>query len=160
LSQDAEKCSGIGVVVAAEGGDLEQGQSDVLTRLAAASPVSAQFMRFVLVGGASAILYSTLTAWLVGFRGMPPIATSTVVYALCIPLAYLAHKSFTFRAREVRRSGFLVYGAMQVMFIALASVVTTRFVTGNMIADTALFLLTSIAVAVASYAVSRVAVFR
>jgi putative flippase GtrA len=132
----------------------------VLTRLADASPVSASFVRFVLVGGAFALGYSVVTAWLVGPMGMPPLVTSTIVYALCIPLAFLAHKSFTFRTRQTRRTGMLVYGAMQVLFMGVASFVTTRFVTGSLLVDTALFLGTAGVVAVASYAANRLAVFR
>lgn len=132
----------------------------MLRRLAAASPVSLQFVRFLVVGGAFALGYAVVTAWLVSVPGLPPLVTSTVVYALCIPLAYLAHRSFTFRARESHPRGFLVYAATQVLFMALASFVTTRFVSGNMLVDTTLFLATAGLVAVASYATSRMAVFR
>jgi hypothetical protein len=44
--------------------------------------------------------------------------------------------------------------------MGVASFVTTRFVTGSLLVDTALFLGTAGVVAVASYAANRLAVFR
>jgi putative flippase GtrA len=119
-----------------------------------------QFARFVVVGGAFAGGYAVVTAVLVGVAGMPAFPTSVAVYALCIPLAYLAQKSFTFRAARARKAGFLVYGSMQVLCMMIVSWITSRFVSGVILLDTALFLGTAGAAAVASYAVSRLAVFR
>jgi putative flippase GtrA len=120
----------------------------------------ARFARFVVVGGGFALGYAVVTAALVGRAGLPPLATSVAVYALCIPLAYLAQKSFTFRVRRAQRGGFMVYAATQVVCMALVSVVTTRFVTGHVPTDTLLFLATAGSTVVASYAVLRAAVFR
>lgn len=120
----------------------------------------ARFARFVVVGGGFALGYAVVTAVLVGRAGLPPLVTSVVVYALCIPLAYLAQKTFTFRVRRAQRGGFLVYAATQVVCMALVSVVTTRFVTGHVATDTLLFLVTAGSTVVASYAVMRVAVFK
>ncbi|MCU0908163.1 MAG: GtrA family protein [Rhodobacteraceae bacterium] len=120
----------------------------------------ARFIRFAIVGAGFALGYAVVTAVLVGRAGLPPLATSVVVYALCIPLAYLAQRSFAFRVRRAQRGGFGIYAATQVACLALVSVVTSRFVTGHVATDTALFLVTAGAAAVASYAVLRLVVFR
>jgi putative flippase GtrA len=139
---------------------FQESPTPVPTRPFPASSDWRQFARFVVVGGAFAGGYAVVTALLVGVAGMPAFVTSTVVYALCIPLAYLAQKSFAFRTTQARKAGFLVYGSMQVLCMMLVSWITSRFVSGVVLVDTALFLGTAGLAAVASYAVSRFAVFR
>jgi putative flippase GtrA len=100
------------------------------------------------------------TALLVGLAAMPPLPTSIVVYAACIPAAFALQKRFTFRNAETRRWGFLAYLGVQVASVSAVSFVTTRFVTGDMARDTLVFLVTSGAAAVLSYAVTNAVSFR
>lgn len=117
-------------------------------------------LRFALVGGAFSLFYSVVSALLVGKAGMPPLPTSVVVYALCIPAAFAVQKSFTFRRAPTRRFGFVFYAGTQVASLALVAAVTTRFVSGEVALDTLLFLATSGLAALFSFAVTSVLSFR
>lgn len=119
-----------------------------------------RLLRFLVVGGSFSLVYSVTTALLVGLAGAPALATSILVYAACVPLAFAAQKRVTFRNAETRRWGFLAYAGVQVASVAAVSVVTTRFVTGDFVRDTLIFLVTSGAAAVLSYAVTNAVSFR
>lgn len=117
------------------------------------------FVRFLLVGGTFSAIFSATTAGMIRYADTPPLATSIIVYLLCIPAAFQAHKRFAFGVQNARRSAFLVYLATQVCSLALVAAVTTRFVTQMFWADTALFLATSAIAAVLSYLVGRYITF-
>jgi putative flippase GtrA len=119
-----------------------------------------RLLRFIAVGGAFSLIYAVTTALLVGLAGAPALPTSILVYAACVPLAFALQKRVTFRNAETRRGGFLAYAAVQVASVSLVSFVTTRFVTGDMARDTLVFLVTSGAAAVLSYAVTNAVSFR
>jgi putative flippase GtrA len=132
----------------------------MLTRRLPAGQDRARFARFTLVGVTYSLIYSAFTAVLVSIAGAPAFVTSTMVYALCIPLAYLTQKSFTFRAERVQRAGFVLYAATQVSCMAIVSLITTQLISGHVVQDTALFLATAGVTALASYWAMRCAVFR
>lgn len=65
-----------------------------LARSALASPV----LRFLIVGGGNTLLYAVLSLlfmWLLPFSKQ---VSSTLAYLACIPVAFLAYKTFVFRA--------------------------------------------------------------
>lgn len=128
---------------------------DVLRRRPPGKPI-----RFLLVGGAFSLGYSVASALLVGQAGLPALATSVVLYVLCIPAAFLAQQRLTFAGQQARRGGFLIYAGMQVACLAAVASITTRFVTQDFLLDTALFLATAGAAAVLSYVVSDRLAFR
>lgn len=111
-------------------------------------------IRFLIVGGAFSLGYSVATALLVGPAGLPAFATSVVLYVICIPAAFLAQRRLTFADQQARRGAFLIYAGMQVACLVAVASITTRFVTGVFLLDTALFLATAGAAAVLSYVVS------
>jgi putative flippase GtrA len=117
------------------------------------------FFRFLLVGGTVSLIFSATTAGLIRFADTPAFATSVIVYLLCIPAAFAAHKRFAFGVRQARRTAFLIYLATQVCSLSLVAAITTRYVTHVLWRDTALLLLTSAAAAVISYLIGRYITF-
>ncbi|MEL6641801.1 MAG: GtrA family protein [Pseudomonadota bacterium] len=118
------------------------------------------FMRFLMVGGGFSLGYALVTAGLINFVNAPALPASVVVYLLCIPLAFLAQKKFTFRDDQSGKSALLIYGATQVGSLVVVSAITSRFVTKNFAVDTGLFLVTAGAAAVISYLICRYVIFR
>ena len=123
----------------------------------------ARLGRFLAVGGSFSLGYALATAWLVGPLGLPAFATSVALYAACIPAAFLAQRLVTFAGRDSARPparGLALYAATQLTSLALVAAVTTRFVTGQVLLDTALFLATAGTAAVASYFICDRVIFR
>ena len=125
-----------------------------------ASNHAAAFVRFLAVGGSFALIYALLTTSLVNFAQTPPLATSVVIYAVCIPAAFLAQSRFAFPDAPKTRWALLIYAAMQVTCLSFVSAVTTRFVSYDFWVDLLLFLATSGLAAVASYLICRFFIFR
>lgn len=119
-----------------------------------------RFLRFGLVGGGFAGLYAVMTAVLVGPFGWPAFVTSVVLYALCIPAAYLVQMRVTFGQRRAKAAGFAIYGATQLVCLAMVTAISTRFVTRDVIWDTGIFLASALAAALLSYLVSSRLAFR
>lgn len=118
------------------------------------------FIRFAMVGGGFSLGYAIATAALIRFADAPPLATSIILYLICIPLAFYAQKRFAFRADDTRGSAMLIYAGTQVASLAVVSTVTSQFVTKNFLFDTALFAVTAGTAAVASYLICRFIIFR
>ncbi len=119
-----------------------------------------RLLRFLAVGGGFAVGYGAATAVLTGPVGLPVYATSVVLYALCIPAAFLMQMRVTFGLKRTWAAGFPVYAAVQILSLALVTAVTTRFVTGHVLPDTLIFLSSAGAAAVLSFFVSQRFAFR
>ena len=120
----------------------------------------AMLLRFLMVGGGFAGVYAVATALLVSGAGLPPLPTSVVLYAICIPLAFQAQRRVTFRVARTRASGFWIYAGVQLLCLAGVAAITTRFVTGTFLWDTAIFLVTAGSAAGLSFVVSKLFAFR
>jgi len=83
-----------------------------------------------------------------------------VVYALCIPAAYVAQGLVTFGTRGRSAAGLAVYTATQIASLATVAAISTRFVTGTFLLDTLVFLATAGTAAAASYVVGDRLAFR
>lgn len=121
--------------------------------------LSSSFFRFLLVGASFSIGYSACVAFLVGPMGLPPFWSSTLLFALCIPLAFTAHRLFSFKGRRVRRRGVLPYAFLQIVSFATVSAAMSRFVVGDYWRDAALYFATVGTAAVLTFLVSRFFVF-
>lgn len=119
-----------------------------------------RLLRFLAVGGSFSLGYALATAALVGQLGLPGFVTSVILYALCIPAAFLVQRDVTFGGGGGGLRGLALYGALQVTSLALVAAVTTRFVTGQFALDAALFLATAGSAAAASYRVCARVIFR
>ncbi|MEO6298967.1 MAG: GtrA family protein [Paracoccaceae bacterium] len=120
---------------------------------------ASSFFRFLVVGGTFSVIYSVTTAALIRVAAAPPFATSVVVYLLCIPWAFLAHKHFAFGARNTRKAAFPLYVLTQIVSLAAVAQVTTRFITHHFIIDVGILLLTSAIAAIASFLINRFVIF-
>lgn len=118
------------------------------------------FFRFLIVGGSFSLIYSLVTAALIGFANTPPLPTIIIVYLFCIPAAFWAQRKIAFRSERSGTSAMLSYGATQLGTLSLVAVITSRFVTKNFYLDTALFLVTSGSAAVVSFLICRYIIFR
>ena len=118
------------------------------------------FARFLLVGGSFSLAYALVMAALIGMVDAPPLPTSMIVYLLCIPLAFLAQKKFTFRDDQSGKAAMLIYGVTQLGSLTFVSAISSRFVTKNFILDTGLFLVTAGTAAVISYLICRYVIFK
>jgi putative flippase GtrA len=119
-----------------------------------------RLIRFLAVGGSFSLGYALASAALVGQMGLPAFATPVILYALCIPAAFVVQRKVTFGGRGEPARGFVIYATTQVASLALLTALTTRFVSGNFALDTALFLATAGGAAVASYVICARFAFR
>lgn len=116
--------------------------------------ILAMLSRFLVVGGVFSVTYAVVTAALIAL-GAPPFWTATLLYALAIPLAFLAQKRFTFGNETAQRNAFWVYLSTQLASFTLIASITTQFVMHNFLLDTVLYLMTAGAAAVISFLVNR-----
>lgn len=59
----------------------------------------AQFLRFVLVGGSTGLMWIFIT-YLLGSAGHRTSVASSVAFLSCVPVAYAGHRVFTFRSSQ------------------------------------------------------------
>lgn len=123
------------------------------------NPEHRRILRFLLVGGAFSLIYSLSTAALISFAHSPPFWTSVIVYALCIPAAFLFQKLFVFEDRSNSLRAFFQYSSVQIATVAIVSYVTTRYVTQSVFWDTFLLLITAGIAAIINYFIFRFVVF-
>lgn len=119
----------------------------------------AELLRFLIVGGVFALGFAIASAILVQL-GVPPYAAAVGVYVVTVPLAFLTHRRVTFRVAQTRSTAFPIYVATQVASVTGVSWITTRFVTGDMVLDTLIFLATAGATAGVSFLICKSLAFR
>ncbi|MFW5881428.1 MAG: hypothetical protein ACOCTP_02800, partial [Roseicyclus sp.] len=76
-------------------------------------PALRRLVRFLAVGGSFSAAYALGTAALVGQLGLPAFGTSVILYAACIPAAFLVQWRVTFSGRGRPARGFAIYAATQ-----------------------------------------------
>jgi putative flippase GtrA len=116
-------------------------------------------LRFLIVGGCLAALYATLAALATSQLPLPKALSSALVWLLCIPVGYRAHRRFTFTTRKAHRHGLWLYAATQVLGICIASGTSFLLAQGVFWPDLFVHLLASGLAAVASYLINRWIVF-
>ncbi len=119
-----------------------------------------RFLRFALVGGGFSLGYALVTTGLINFANAPPLATSVIVYIICIPLAFLAQRQFAFRGRQSNGLGALIYAATQIVCLAFVATIASQFVTYVFWIDTLIYLAAAGSAAVASYVICNYLIFR
>ncbi len=100
------------------------------------------FLRFLIVGGGFSVGYSAIAALLVGRLGLPAYWTSLILYVFCVPLAYLAHKHFSFGAGSAKKGGLVRYVGLQIASFAFTAAISTRLVTGVYLVDMGIYFCT------------------
>jgi len=116
-------------------------------------------LRFLVVGGSLALVYATLAALATSYLPLPKALASGMVWVLCIPLGFWAHRRFTFTTRKPHRHGLWLYAATQGLGIGIAASVSYLLATGSFRHDLFVHLLASALAAVVSYLISRWIVF-
>lgn len=114
---------------------------------------------FLMIGGGFSLFYAVTSAALINFVRTPPFATSVVVFAACVPLAFLAQQHIAFKAKKLRKYAFVIYAATQVFGIAAVSLFTTRFVTYDLFWDTIIMALTVGTNAIVGFLIGRFVTF-
>ena len=87
----------------------------------------ATIARFVAMGLAAALLLFVLT-WSFTAAGMPPFVGGLVAYAVCLAVAYLGQRGWSFGGRHTHRHAFPRYLATQAL-AALTSGAAMQFTT-------------------------------
>lgn len=116
-------------------------------------------LRFLVVGASLAALYATLAALATSQLPLPKALSSGIVWVLCIPAGFWAHRRFTFTTRKPHRHGLWLYAATQGLGIGIAASVSALLATGSFRHDLFVHLLASALAAVVSYLISRWIVF-
>lgn len=116
-------------------------------------------LRFLVVGGALAVIYATLAALATWQLPLPKALASTLAWVACVPLGFWAHRRFTFTTRQAHRHGLWLYAATQGLSIAIAALVSHLLARGAFWPDLPVHLLGSGLAAIASYALNRSLVF-
>jgi putative flippase GtrA len=113
---------------------------------------------FLIVGGLSASCYIFLAEALHSV-GLSPTASSASAYALCLPLGYLGHRSFTFRSMRSHRRAGIAYPAVQGIALLIAAGLT--FISANVLGLPSMvaFFLAASGAALASYHMQKHWVF-
>ena len=122
-------------------------------------PPNRTLLRFLVVGGALATLYATLAALATSQLPLPKALSSAMVWVLCIPVGFRAHRRYTFTARKPHRHGLWLYAATQGLGIGIAASVSALLATGSFRHDVFVHLLASALAAVVSFLISRWIVF-
>ena len=87
-----------------------------------------QLVRFVLVGGATTLLYAALALGLIFLGGLRPLTAHLIAYAIAVPVSFLGQKFFTFRfagdqQRALRRFLASTLAALLLSTVGMALVV-------------------------------------
>ncbi len=78
------------------------------------SPIYRKFLRFGIVGVANTAIYAAATAAYISALGIGDKTSSVLGYCTAVPLAFLAHRSFTFSSRGLIRAELLRFTITQV----------------------------------------------
>lgn len=128
--------------------------SDVALRSEARS-----LLLFLIVGGSFSLFYAVTSASLINFARTPPFWTSVLLFAACIPPAFLAQQHIAFKAKRLRKNAFWIYAATQICGIVIVSTVTTRFVTYDFLWDSIIMGVTVGANAIFGFIIGRFVTF-
>jgi putative flippase GtrA len=121
---------------------------------------SATLVRFLFVGGMSSFSYSVIITAIIQFTDLPIFLSGVVLYCLFIPVTFHAHKSFSFKAKMLKKGAFARYVALQVGCFALVSFVSSQHVDETFFLNTMLvYYITVVTAAVLSFAVGRYLIF-
>ncbi len=116
-------------------------------------------LRFLIVGGSLAALYAVLAAFATTWLPLPKAVASGIVWVLCIPVGFMAHRRFTFPTRRPHRFAPWLYAATQLLGITITAGVSQILARGTFWPDLAVHLFAAGLAAIASYLVNRWIVF-
>lgn len=117
------------------------------------------FLRFLLVGGTMAAVYSVLAALATSTLPIPRPMSAALAWLVCIPLAFWGQRRFTFSDSQPHQYALGLYAATQVLSIAIVAGISQLLARGTFWHDLFVHLLASALAAILSYLVNRWIVF-
>jgi putative flippase GtrA len=123
------------------------------------TPGQGTLIRFLIVGGGMALVFSVLAALATAHLPVPDPVASAGAWVLCIPLGYLGHRRFTFPASKPHRHALWLYTATQALSIGIVAALSHLFARGVFGPDLALHLVASALAAAVSFVINRWVVF-
>lgn len=112
-------------------------------------------LRFLLVGGALALVYALVAALATSQLPWPKAVSAGVAWIACIPLGFWCHRHFTFTGSARRPFAIGLYALTQVLGIAIGGGVSFLFATGVFLPDLFVHLGASALAAIVSYVINR-----
>ena len=116
-------------------------------------------LRFLLVGGGLAVLYSVLAALATSYLPLPKPVSSAGTWIICIPLGFWCQRHFTFPTSVPHRHALWLYAATQFVGICTVATASHLLVRGSFWPDLAVHLGASAVAAVVSYLINRWVIF-
>lgn len=113
------------------------------------------FFRFLLVGGALAVLYAVLAAVATSQLPWPKAVSAGAAWIACIPFGFWCHRRFTFPGSARRPFALGLYALTQLLGIGIGAGMSFLFATGSFRPDLLIHLTASGLAAVASYVINR-----
>jgi putative flippase GtrA len=116
-------------------------------------------LRFLVVGGSLALLYSVLAALATTYLPVPKPLSAAGTWIVCIPLGFWCQRRFTFGSTTPRRHALWLYAATQVLSICIAAAFSHLFARGVFWPDVFVHLGASALAAIVSYLINRLVIF-
>jgi putative flippase GtrA len=92
--------------------------------------VLAKLVRFGAVGVLSGLIYALVTALLVSYAFVQPVAASVVGYCASVPMSFLGHRRFSFRSNghwTMEAVRFVFTQVINILVTATAMAAATRW---------------------------------
>lgn len=124
-----------------------------------ASATAAKLLRFLAVGGASALAYAAICTGLVALFPGAGTLIGIAVHAALIPLAFYGHRRFAFKSDGKLLREFVGYAALQLASIAISTALLARLVGDNALHNLLAFLAIAAAAALVSFVILNTLVF-
>ena len=116
-------------------------------------------LRFLLVGGTMAVVYSVLAALATSTLPIPRPLSAALAWLVCIPVAFWGQRRFTFADSQPHRYALGLYAAIQALSIGVVAGISHLLARGTFWHDLFVHLLASAVAAILSYLVNRWIVF-
>jgi putative flippase GtrA len=116
-------------------------------------------LRFLVVGGGMAVVYSVTAALATTYLPLPKSLSSALVWILCIPLGFWCHRRFTFAGSTPHRHALWLYAGVQAAGIGIAATNSHFLARGAFWPDLAVHFFSALLAAIVSYVVNRLVVF-
>lgn len=113
------------------------------------------FLRFLMVGGALAVVYALLAAFATSQLPWPMAVSAGVAWVICIPLGFWCQRRFTFGGSGQHRFALGLYAGTQVLGIGIGAAMSFLFARGEFWPDLVVHLSASAVAALASFGLNR-----
>ena len=116
-------------------------------------------LRFLVIGGAMALVYAVLAALATSHLTLPRPLSAAGAWVLCIPFGFWLQRRVTFTASQPHRHALWLYAATQGLSIAIVATISHLLARGSFWPDLAVHLGASALAAILSYLINRRIIF-